>query len=453
MPSNDSDKHDRYIHNYLITGERKIIGRGREVLGLRKDSTRFPLQLYVSELPLDENKRRRFVGTCHDLTHIKNQEQKALRSQKMDALGNLTGGIAHDFNNMLGVILGYCEVLDKQLKDQPKLAHYVNNIATAGQRGADLTRKLLSFSKKKHAQKNIININQLIASQENILNKSLTALINLKLELNEDLWDVNIDITSFDDMLLNVCINAMQAMPRGGDITIKTDNIILADDDLEYTGLTKGEYVVLSIEDTGYGMSSDDKEKIFEPFFTTKGDEGTGLGLSQVYGFVHSSGGAIKVESVINIGSNFTFYFPCISQINKAGVEDVQAKNDSTPFDSSKVILVVDDEPQLCELAQEMLTDKGFSVYTALNGEAALEVLRNQKIDLMITDVIMPKMNGYELSDNVTMLYPNVKILLASGFQRDLAEQNMHRTASLQMVTKPYSIVTLLKGIQACLAQ
>ena len=453
MPEEYSEHHDNYLLRYLTTGKKKIIGRGREVEGLRKDSSTFPLQLYVSELPQDKSNQRRFVGTCQDLSQLKTQEKQALRVQKMDALGKLTGGIAHDFNNMLGVILGYCEVLDKQLKDQPKLAHYVKNITIAGQRGADLTRKLLSFSKKKHAHKNIININQLIVSQEDILNRSLTALIHLKLELNEELWDVNIDINSFDDMLLNVCINAMQAMPHGGDITIKTDNIILADDDLEHTELVKGKYVVLSIEDTGYGMSSDDREKIFEPFFTTKGDEGTGLGLSQVYGFVHSSGGAIKVESVINIGSNFIFYFPCTSQINKKEVKDLQVNNDLMAFDTSKVILVVDDEPQLCELAQEMLTEKGFSVYTALSGEAALDILRNQKIDVMVTDVIMPKMNGYELSDNVTMLYPNVKILLASGFQRDLAEQNMHRMASLQMVTKPYSIVTLLKGIQTCLAQ
>jgi len=447
---NNDEQHDDSIYNYLAEGEKKIEGLGREIVGQRKNLTTFPFQFYVSELPFDEKRCQRFVGTCHDLTYAKNQEQKALRSQKMDALGKLTGGIAHDFNNMLGVILGYCEVLDKQLIDQPRLANYVNNISIAGQRGADLTRKLLSFSKKTHTHKNIINVNQLIASQENILQKSVTALIDLKLTLHDDLWDVNIDISSFDDMLLNICINAMQAMPNGGDITIKTENVILTNDDMEYSGLIKGKYIVLSIEDTGCGINDDDKDKIFEPFFTTKGDEGTGLGLSQVYGFVNSSGGTIKVESVVNKGSKFIFYFPCSALINKTDIQN-QSTNFSTKLcDTSKVILVVDDESQLCELAREMLTQQGFTVYVALSGKEALEVLKSQKIDVMISDVIMPKMNGYELSNNVTMLYPSVKILLASGFQRDLAEQDMHRKASLQMISKPYSVEALLKGIQTC---
>jgi len=453
MPQNFSEKHDGYIRNYLATGERKVLDSGREVLGLRKDLSTFSLQLYVSELPLDESKKRRFIGTCHDLSQLKAQEQQALRSQKMDALGKLTGGIAHDFNNMLGVILGYCEVLDKQLKDQPKLAHYVDNISTAGQRGADLTRKLLSFSKKKHAHKNIININQLIISQENILKKSVTALIDLTLDLNEELWDIDIDISSFDDMILNMCINAMQAMPHGGNITIQTDNIVLLEDDSEHSELTKGKYIVLSVKDTGCGINSEDRDKIFEPFYTTKGDEGTGLGLSQVYGFVNSSGGAIKVESVINIGTNFICYFPSLSSVNKTESNENSREESETACDTSQVILVVDDEPQLCDLAKELLSEHGFTVYSATGGEAALEFLQSQKIDVMITDVIMPKMNGYELSDNVTMLYPSIKILLVSGFQRDLAEQNMHRTASLPMVTKPYSKMTLLTGIQTCLAQ
>ncbi|MFT5757168.1 MAG: PAS domain S-box-containing protein [Alteromonadaceae bacterium] len=453
MPKKLSKKHDGFIRNYLETGERKVPNSGREVIGLRKNSSKFSLQLYISELPQDESKQRRFIGICHDLSQLKAQEQKALRSQKMDALGKLTGGIAHDFNNMLGVILGYCEVLDKQLKDQPILAHYVDNIAIAGQRGADLTRKLLSFSKKKHAHKNIININQLIISQESILKKSVTALIDLTLDLNEELWNVNIDISSFDDMILNICINAMHAMPDRGDITIKTDNIVLAEDDSEHRELTKGKYVVLSIKDSGCGICDEDKDKIFEPFYTTKGDEGTGLGLSQVYGFVKSSGGIIKVESVINIGSNFIFYFPCLSSVEKTKIKSDALNDGITLIDTSKIILVVDDEPLLCELAKELLSENGFTVYSALSGEAALELLQSQKIDVMITDVIMPKMNGYELSDNVTMLYPSIKILLASGFQRDLAEKNMHQTASLPMITKPYNKMTLLKGIQTCLTQ
>ncbi len=453
MPQSIGKEHDGYIRNYLNTGERRVPTSGVEVVGLRKDLSTFSLQLYISELPQDESKKRRFIGTCHDLSQLKAQEQKALRSQKMDALGKLTGGIAHDFNNILGVILGYCEVLDKQLKDQPTLASFVDNIYIAGQRGAELTRKLLSFSKKKHVHKNTVNINQLICSQESMLKKSVTALIDLKLDLNEELWNVNIDISSFDDMILNVCINAMHAMPEGGDITIKTDNIVLTEDDLEHKDLIQGKYILLSIKDTGCGISSDDKDKIFEPFYTTKGNEGTGLGLSQVYGFVNSSGGTIKVESGIGVGTNFVFYFPCLLSADNTEIKDDSLNTGMEQSDKSNIILVVDDEPQLCELAKELLTESGFTVYSALGGEAALAILKSQKIDVMITDVIMPKMNGYELSDNVSMLYPSIKILLASGFQRDLAEKNMHRTVSLPMITKPYSQMTLLKGIHTCLTQ
>ncbi len=442
-------EHDQYIKNYVLTGKAKVIGKGREVVGKKKDHKSFPLHLTIAELPQIEGERKRFVGVCRDLSNIKQHEKLLNRTQKMEALGQLTGGIAHDYNNVLGVIIGYSDILKAQLKEQPTLLNFVDQINQAGNRGAQLTRKLLSFSRQTPDSSHEVSINEIIKHNKDVLRKTLLS-VELKLNLNEDISKVNIDKNSFEDVLLNMAINAMHAMPQGGVLTLSTCEVNLSTEQASSFKIHQGKYVQLAIEDNGIGMSKEIQEKIFEPFFSTKGERGSGLGLAQVYGFMKSSKGAINVYSELGEGTRFSFYFP-ISPETETETE-TETENQKLSIQGNETILVVDDEPQLRTLAQEVLMAKGYHVLTAINGIDALDVLAKNPIDLMFSDIIMPKMNGIILVEQVQKLYPNLKIILASGFQGDQGDQaNNKITFDEDVITKPYDNNFLLSRIRQCL--
>jgi len=250
------------------------------------------------------------IGVSRDITLIREQEEQLRSNRKMDALGKLTGGIAHDYNNLLGIILGYAELLEIKLTDQPKLKEHAENIITAGRRGATLTKKLLTFSKNKPMTVSCININDNINHSHEIIEKTLTASIKVDLQLDESLWDTQLDADDFDNALLNICINSMHAMDNEGSLLIATSNVELTEKDSISLSVAAGKYIKVSISDTGTGMDKETISKIFDPFFSTKGDLGTGLGLSQVYGFVQRSNGAINIDSIIDKGTTFNLYFP-----------------------------------------------------------------------------------------------------------------------------------------------
>lgn len=447
MPNNVASQHDDYIKTHLNTGENKIIGKGRELVGINKNNTTFPLHLTIAELPENLDERKRFVGVCHDLSKTKQHEKLLNRTQKMEALGQLTGGIAHDYNNVLGVIIGYSDILKAQLKEQPILFDFVDQINQAGNRGAQLTRKLLSFSRQTPESSQESNLNDIIKSNNDVLRKTLLS-VELVLNLKHDISQVNIDQNSFEDMLLNMAINAMHAMPNGGVLTLSTREATLSKDQASSFNIAQGKYVQLSIEDNGSGMCRTVQDKIFEPFFSTKGDQGSGLGLSQVYGFMKSSMGAINVYSELGEGTRFSLYFPVVKAENK--IDNIKVDIDENlNLEGIESILVVDDEPQLRTLAKTILMGKGYRVLTAENGIEALKVLENNAIDLMFSDIIMPKMNGYLLAEKVQQLYPNVKILLASGFQGNPADNKIKLDEVI--IEKPYENNFLLSRIRKCL--
>lgn len=426
-----------------------------DITYLSKTGIPIPVLLSGAVMHDDKGQVQGTVCVAQDMTEHKQLEKRLLHSNKMDALGKLTGGIAHDFNNMLGIILGFCEILEHQLSNEPAKLKYLNNISIAGKRGAELTHKLLAFSKKNHENNNTVNINQLILAQQEILQKSLTVMIEIDLQLEQDLCNINIDSCSFDDTLLNLCINAQHAMPEGGKINIKTANKTLSAPVAQQLELPAGEYITLTIEDNGCGMTAQVKEKIFDPFYTTKGNFGTGLGLSQVYGFVSSSHGAIKVTSEPDVGTVFTLHFPQSAPCERVDIQLPLGKKllpQSNGKNANKVVLVVDDEQQLSALADEILTEHHFCVYTADNAEQALTLLQNHSIDILLSDVIMPKMNGYQLADKVISQYPDIKVLLSSGYQSDLEKQSLTATtASLEILAKPYTANTLLAAVTRCL--
>lgn len=449
MPDSFANAHDQYINNYLETGIGKIIGQGREVVGQRKNNETFPMRLHVAELPPTANGQRRFIGSCTDLSSIKERDEQLRRSQKMDALGKLTGGIAHDFNNMLGVVLGYAELIKDMSDEQPKLKNYVERIAHAGERGAKLTNKLLSFSRHKSADVKKLDMNKLLYEEQDMLKKTLTAKIKLELKLDKDLWAVYLDESDLEDALLNMSINAMHAIENNGELTIETSNERINKVDGERLDLEPGDYVQLSITDTGYGMDAATKEKIFDPFFSTKGEQGTGLGLSQVYGFIQRCDGAIWVDSTQNQGTRFALYFPRYEgeDINK---DQVEVKS-SASVKGRETILVVDDEAALLNLTCEILIQQGYPIFRAECAEQALEIMAAEHIDLLLSDIVMPDMDGYALAAIVLRKYPAIKIQLASGYASGERTSEVDKALSKNVLQKPYNTKTLLNRIRSLL--
>lgn len=391
----------------------------------------------------------RSTGTIQEITQQVQMEETLRRTQKMDALGKLTGGIAHDYNNMLGVILGYAALLEENLSEQPKLAKYANEIHHAGERGSKLTRKLLSFARKKPADTKVININTLLEDEINILKKSLTARIKLGYDLVENLWPIAIDEDELEDTILNICINAMHAIKGSGHLTIKTLNEHIKPVDAQLLKLEPGDYVSLSFADTGQGMSSETKQKIFDPFYTTKGEKGTGLGLSQVYGFVHRCKGTIKVDSQLQQGTQFTLYLPRYQ--GKDIIEQQTETRHNKALTGNETILVVDDEPALLELACEILIHKNYQVFRAERAKQALEIMQTEHIDLLISDIIMPDMDGYELASIVQKKYPDIKIQLISGFSDEQHTNKIDSNLTQNLLQKPYIAQTLLNRIRVLL--
>lgn len=428
-----------------------VMGVECEVEGRRKNNDVFPMRLSVAELPKDSNGLRRFIGSCADLTQLKMQEEQLLRSQKMDALGKLTGGIAHDYNNMLGVMMGYAELLGTSLIKQPKLLAYIGEILRAGERGSQLTKKLLAFSKKGDSFddiSNVLDINVLLRDAQHMLEKILTARIRTTFDLSNVLWNICIDNNELEDVLINLAINAMHAIEGNGEVGFKTYNEKLNALNAHVLGLEEGDYVVLVVNDNGCGIDKESKEKIFEPFYTTKGDAGTGLGLTQVYGFVERSGGAIKVSSALGFGTKFQLYFPRYTEINVVNMEGSSKTIDTK---GSERLLVVDDEPALLEVTSVMLSQQGYEVLRASNGQQALEILSNFKVDLLLSDVIMPDMGGYQLAAIVAEQYPAIKIQLASGYDDEKNMDLVDEELKKNLLFKPYKAKDLLVRLRELL--
>ncbi len=416
----------RYIHEQ---GEVKLDEKG-EVIGL------FGIIQDITERKLAEKEKE-------DL------QRELQQVQKMDALGKLTGGIAHDYNNMLGVITGYAELLKDALDKQPKLARYAHQIHHAGVRSAKLTKKLLAFSRTKTPEANSLNLNMLLLKQEHMLEKTLTVRIKLVLNLEKKPWLIWLDDSDMEDAILNMSINAMHAIEGNGQLTIQTSNQKINQMDAQALGITPGDYVLLSITDTGCGIDKETIERIFDPFYSTKGESGSGLGLSQVYGFVQRSGGVIKVDSEPGQGTQFTLYFP---RYHASGDAEQSAEDyPAATFTGNKTILVVDDEPALLNLTGEMLGLNSFNVICAESAKQALNILQHESVDVLVSDIIMPDMDGYQLAAIVKEKYPSIKIQLASGFSDERNMDKIDESLRQNLLLKPYNSQALLQRIRELL--
>ena len=393
---------------------------------------------------------------AEDITDRRISEAALRQSQKMEAVGQLTGGIAHDFNNMLAIIMGNLELLRRKVKDDPNVIKHVDAAYAGGERGAKITKKLLSFSRHPSEDQTLVNVNELIGGMTDLIGKSLTPKIILETHLADDVRAVNINPDDFDDTLLNLAINAGDAMPGGGTLLIEAMNKTLDEQYVQLNpGCAVGDYVLISISDTGVGMAPDVVEQAFQPFFTTKEiGKGTGLGLSMVYGFVHRSKGNVKIYSEPGRGTTVRLYLPCADQ-NSVDAEQITSNGVTDLVGGKETILVVDDEQGLADVAVAYLEDLGYTTLVANSGQQALEVLQEHpEINLMFSDVVMPgEVDGYDLAKETMHLYPTVKVLLTSGFtaKREGAISGdipLFKKLTNDLLNKPYNQTELAQAVR-----
>ncbi|MBT4520559.1 MAG: PAS domain-containing protein [Halieaceae bacterium] len=392
----------------------------------------------------------KLMGLTQNITQRDSLEQQLRQAQKMEAIGHLTGGIAHDFNNILGIVLGNLDLLKLQTKLDSKAVKRIETIRKSAQRAATLTKSLLNFSHAQALDTVTIDINALITDMGNLIARSLTPEVELERKFADNLWTTDIHTGDFEDSLINLALNARDAMPGAGRLTLETSNYTLDEDFCERNpGATPGEHVKLTISDTGVGMSLEQQQHIFEPFFTTKDpDKGTGLGLAMVYGFVKRCHGYIRVNSEPGAGSSFDIYLPRSEEGKPLRLSPDESPN-AVPG-GAEVVLVVDDEAELLELAKLLLQGLGYRVLTAAHGDQALIRLAEEpSIELLFSDVVMPgAMNGYALAEAATADRPDLRVLLTSGYTEKVPPSERQQRFAANLLNKPYSRVELAQRVR-----
>lgn len=379
-------------------------------------------------------------------------QEQLFQSQKMEAIGLLAGGIAHDFNNLLTVILGFSNIIRDKLTPENPLYKNILEILKAGELAAKLTQQLLTFSRKQILQPRILNINTMLLDKSRLFHRILREDMEIEIHVNAIQNTIHADPNQIELMVMNLVLNARDAMPTGGQITIETENLQLNLPTL-ITGylLPAGTYVVLKIRDTGVGMEAQTQDKIFEPFFTTKDiSKGTGLGLSVVYGVVKQSYGHISVISELGKGSTFSIYLP---YINKPEDKQIQSHRFRHNPHRKKTIMLVEDNESVRQCLAQILQKNRFDILQAENGDQAIQIaLQNiQPIDLLITDIIMPKMNGKELSDQMKILFPHLAIIYMSGYPLDIISQHGIQEEDISFLQKPFPEENLIQLIDEIL--
>lgn len=401
-----------------VLDERKLHDIPEETIHTKYKGVRV---LHTRKIPIfdSEGNAVYLLGISQDITEKRENEEVLRHSQKMDAVGQLSGGIAHDFNNQLGIVTGYLEFLKDFLKNEEKQTAWVNSANKAAKRCVELTAQLLMFSRTKSPDKSTVDINGVIDNLIDMIEKSVTPEVKVSYQFEEKLWPVKIDDGELGDAVINMVINSRDAMPNGGDIIIRTSNVYLDEEVMiAEQGIKPGDYVMLEVQDNGMGMATNVIEHIFEPFFTTKPvGSGTGLGLAMVYSFAQRYEGTIKVESTMGYGTSIRIYLPRVSSNEGFASSNIDPDNAMVLPGGEERVLIVDDEIELLNLTSDYITSLGYSVFKASNGVEALEVLDNNSIDLVFSDIVMPGgINGYELSQQTKEKYPNVKVLLSSGY-------------------------------------
>ncbi len=439
-----SSQENNHIEHYLATGERRTIGIGREVVGRRRDGSHFPIDLSTSEIRLGE--RLFFVATVRDLTQrrdterqLQELEEQMRQVQKMEAVGRLAGGVAHDFNTLLGSILGYTEMMLDDLEESEPMHRVARQIHRAAERGAGLTRQLLAFGRRQVLQPKTVDLSRVVGELDELFKRLVPANIQLVKESAPEVLPVRVDASQIEQVLINLMVNAVDAMPRGGRLEVATRKAAAVGED--GSGQELGTRVQLIVSDSGHGMDPQTVSRIFEPFYSTKeAGRGTGLGLSTVYGIVTQSGGTIEVETDVGAGSTFTISLPWAGELEL--VQRPAAPAASAPAGGNEIVLLVEDDPMFRELLAEVLETRGYTVWEAGDPGAAIEICsqKNEPPALLVTDMIMPGgMTGSDLAGELRRRYPRLRVLRMSGYTDDHLIQQLDPDDDSAFLHKPFS--------------
>jgi PAS domain S-box-containing protein len=422
MPVSQAATHDGYLLRHRETRVKRIIGLGRELSGLKSDGTVFPMYLSVGEAETAAGVI--FVGIIYDLTEKKRAEEMILHHQKLDAIGQLSGGVAHDFNNILSVIGGNLEMIAAG-DMSPAARRAVARAQEAAVRAARITQRLLAFARKQPLIREPLNLNKALEDMEEMLRRTIGEQIQVRMHLSDDPGIVETDIDQFETAILNLAVNSRDAMPDGGVIDIDTEGVRFEDDPRTAQEVPPGEYLCVSISDTGVGMTPDVCARAIEPFFTTKETgSGTGLGLSMVYGLMKQLGGHARLYSEVGSGTRVSLFFP--REKGTAAVRNVTS-NQTIRRGNAEVVLVVEDDPDVRLVTVSRLEGLGYRVRIAADGPGALEVLaRDPDIALALIDVVMPGgMDGHALADEIDKRHPKMKVVLTSGYSPRMAKSGV----------------------------
>jgi PAS domain S-box-containing protein len=414
----------------------------------RKDRSSFWVSENVQAVRDKDGSLLYYEGTIEDVSErrrtekaLRESEERLRQVQKIEGIGQLAGGMAHDFNNILTAINGYSDLTLRRLPPDHSLRHNVEQIKKAGERAASLTRQLLAFSRKQLLIPKILNLNAVVPDMDTMLRRLIGEDIDLLTILDPALGQVKADPSQIEQVILNLCVNARDAMPQGGKLTIETANVCLSEEySRQYVSVRSGPHVMLAVSDNGCGMDQETQKLIFDPFFTTKGvGKGTGLGLSTVYGIVKQSEGSIWVYSEEGKGTTFKVYLPRFDEVVEQPVEEIAG--DVKPSGEGEIVLLVEDEQMVRQMSREVLEMKGYKVLEASHGGEAVVVCEKHegRIDIMVTDVVMPQMSGRELAEWLATSRPETKVLFVSGYTDDAIVRHGVLDENVNFLQKPFS--------------
>jgi PAS domain S-box-containing protein len=448
LPPSERPRHQKGLERFLRNAEARLLGRRVQMQALRRDGKKITVELSITALRRGE--RYLFNGFIRDLTEKLVAEEQLHHALKMETIGQLTGGVAHDFNNLLTAIVGNLEVLKAKLPERGSAARYLDAALHAAWRGSGLTEQLLAFSRRQEIRAEIVNLTRLLSNVMILCQKAVGEGIEISLHLQENLWTCRVDPGQFEAALLNLAVNARDAMSASGRLTVTADNIVIgAGDAVE---LDAGEYVVVSVSDTGCGMSKDVLQQAFEPFYTTKEvGKGTGLGLSQVYGFCKQSGGIARIESKKGKGTTVRLYLPRAT----GQTSDERSLLDlSHAASGNATVVLVEDNRGVREMITELLSHLGYTVLAATTGSEALATLqRDDSVQLLLSDIVLPGgVSGLELARAARKLKPDLNVLLTSGYVAEETKSDLERS-EFQFIPKPYRLAELAAKLDEALTK
>ena len=451
LPESRRSVHRQEREEYFHRPRVRPMGIGMDLAGRRKDGTEFPVEVSLSNIETEQGLFA--IAFVSDISQRKALESQLLQAQKMEAVGRLAGGVAHDFNNMLTVIAGYNRMILEELPPMDPLRAYADEILKAAERAGALTNQLLAFSRRQIIQPRVMNVNAVVGQTEKMLHRLLGEDIQLVFDLKAEAGNIRADPNQIVQAIVNLAVNARDAMPTGGRIAVETANVHLDETYVRtHVGVLPGEFVMIAMTDTGHGMDPDTRQHIFEPFFTTKEQgKGTGLGLATVYGMVKQAGGDIWVYSELGKGTTFKLYFPRVREaVSESGLT---AADSRAP--GGEVVLVVEDENAVRDLTIKMLKQLGYVVLAAASGAEALEISASypDRISALITDVVMPQMSGRQVADALLAARPDMKVLYLSGYTESTVIHHGVLDSAVDFLAKPFSREALGQKVREILGK